>query len=77
MRSTVEDGKLKTRFCLLELLMIEREGASAAEMWLSLTTPRMGGNAQIALTKAKAHDIASACNARMRKDDPIAMMSTT
>jgi hypothetical protein len=39
---------LKTHFCLLGLLMIEREGASAAEMWLSLTTPRMPGNAQIA-----------------------------
>jgi hypothetical protein len=46
MRSTIEDGRLKIEFCLLRLLMIGREGASAAEMWLSLTTPRMPGNAQ-------------------------------
>jgi hypothetical protein len=49
MRSTVEDGSLKTHFLFAGLLMIEREGASAAEMWLSPTTPRMPDNAQIAL----------------------------
>jgi hypothetical protein len=40
MRSVVDAGGLRAHFCLLGLLMIEREGASAAEMWLSLTMLR-------------------------------------
>jgi hypothetical protein len=50
MRSTVEDGRsqIEDAFLFAGAVVIGREGASAAEMWLSLTTPRMPGNAQIA-----------------------------
>jgi hypothetical protein len=43
MRIITNDASCGRIFCLLGALMIEREGGSAAEMWLALTTPKCRG----------------------------------